>query len=406
MIGRRTAPPKEPETEEPRGFDDFDVRLGDTMRGERATMGKSLLDVQRELKIKANYIAAIENSDPSAFETPGFIAGYVRSYARYLNLDPEWAYAKFCQEGNFVVVHGLAPAASSVKSAKIDAAKSAGLRKDPLEQPNTPFVPRAEGLFARIEPGALGSIAVLAALIGFIGYGGWAVLQEVQRVQFAPVDQTPGVTAQVDPLAPVDTFSVGVTNDTALAEPAVEALDRLYRPQALDMPVLTARDAPIITLDHNKVATVIEAETDTPLRSNLVALVLAEALNDKPIASAPAVRVLAAGAPDVAMFATRPAWVRVSSADGTVIFEKILDAGERYVLPKTEEPPLLRAGNPSALFFNVNGDTYGPASTGPSPIKNVSLGAEALKGKYTVVDLNANRAVAKVVAELLALDSQ
>ncbi len=59
------------------------------MRGERATMGKSLLDVQRELRIKAAYIAAIENRDPSAFDTPGFIAGYVRSYARYLGMDPD-----------------------------------------------------------------------------------------------------------------------------------------------------------------------------------------------------------------------------------------------------------------------------------------------------------------------------
>ena len=54
-----------------KGFDSFDVRLGDLMRGERATMGKSLLDVQRELRIKATYISAIENCDPSAFQTPG-----------------------------------------------------------------------------------------------------------------------------------------------------------------------------------------------------------------------------------------------------------------------------------------------------------------------------------------------
>ena len=44
---------------EPKAFDDFELRLGDVMRGERATMGKSLLDVQRELRIKASYIAAI-----------------------------------------------------------------------------------------------------------------------------------------------------------------------------------------------------------------------------------------------------------------------------------------------------------------------------------------------------------
>ena len=60
------------------GFDDFEMRLGDIMRGERATMGKSLLDVQRELRIRASYVAAIENCDISAFDAPSFIAGYVR----------------------------------------------------------------------------------------------------------------------------------------------------------------------------------------------------------------------------------------------------------------------------------------------------------------------------------------
>ena len=59
MIGRR-AKPSTAEVDKPKGFDDFELRLGDVMRGERATMGKSLLDVQRELKIKATYIAAIE----------------------------------------------------------------------------------------------------------------------------------------------------------------------------------------------------------------------------------------------------------------------------------------------------------------------------------------------------------
>ena len=108
MIGRRN-PPKDAGADAPltRGFDDFDLRLGDIMRGERATLGKSLLDVQRELKIKATYIAAIENTDPTAFETPGFIAGYVRSYARYLELDPEWAFATFCREADFTTVSGL-----------------------------------------------------------------------------------------------------------------------------------------------------------------------------------------------------------------------------------------------------------------------------------------------------------
>ena len=73
MIGRKSSrKPEDVSDEGPRGFDDFALRLGDVMRGERATMGKSLLDVQRELRIKASYIAAIENSDPSAFDNKSF----------------------------------------------------------------------------------------------------------------------------------------------------------------------------------------------------------------------------------------------------------------------------------------------------------------------------------------------
>lgn len=398
MIGRRTAPPVEPQPAEPKGFDDFELRLGDTMRGERATLGKSLLDVQRELKIKATYIAAIENSDPTAFETPGFIAGYVRSYARYLNLDPEWAYGKFCEEGNFAVAHGMSAAASGAKAAKVDAAKSAGLTKDPFEQPNTPFVPRVEGLFSRIEPGALGSVLVLITLIGFIGYGGWSVLKEVQRVQLAPVDQTPGVTAQVDPLAPSGSFAAGATNDTALATPAPEALDRLYRPQALAVPVLTARDAPISTLDPKTVATLIEAE-DTPATR-----IVATAEPSPTAPDALPVQVVADGAAEVVMFAVRPSWVRVQSADGTVLFEKILDTGERYALPKTEESPVLRAGNAGSVYFSVNGETYGPAGSGPSVVKNVAIGPADVKANYAVADIAKDRDLAKIVAIAEALD--
>ncbi len=42
---------------------------------------------------------------------------------------------------------------------------------------------------------------VLVALISGLGYGGWTVLQEVQKVQFAPVEQTPVVVSDLDPLA-------------------------------------------------------------------------------------------------------------------------------------------------------------------------------------------------------------
>ncbi|MGB2892750.1 MAG: DUF4115 domain-containing protein, partial [Albidovulum sp.] len=88
-------------------------------------------------------------------------------------------------------------------------------------------------------------------------------------------------------------------------------------------------------------------------------------------------------------------WVRVQAADGTVIFEKILDAGERYALPKLEEPPVMRVGESGALYFAVNGQTYGPAGSRGSVTKNLVLSPEALTGKYAVADLESDADLAK-----------
>jgi len=175
MIGRKKSRKPEEVDVAPKGFDDYELLLGDMMRGERATLGKSLLDVQRELKIKASYISAIENADPLVFETPGFIAGYVRSYARYLGMDPERAFEIFCRESGFATAHGMSDEASSIKksrAAEIIAGSSIG--RDPFAQPSTPFVPTNDAFMSRVEPGAIGSTLVLVTLLGAIGFGGWS----------------------------------------------------------------------------------------------------------------------------------------------------------------------------------------------------------------------------------------
>lgn len=397
MIGRKQPPVEADNSEEPRGFDSYQLRLGDIMRGERATLGKSLLDVQRELKIKATYIAAIENADPTAFETPGFVAGYVRSYARYLGLDPEWAYQQFCQEGQFATVHGMSPVASGPK-AQAKSPKTKANSGDPLANPHASFVPQGEALLARVQPGAIGSSLVLIALMAALGYGGWSALKEIQKVRMAPIDQAPNVVAELDPLnrnpAP---SAVDASGASMMAEATPEALDRLYRPEALDVPVLEARDGPISVLSPRDVGVL------APPPQQVEPVQLAE-LEEPVVAESTEtpVKVLADAAPEVVVFALRPAWVRVRGADGTVLFEKILDAGESYVVPATEEPPVLRAGNSGSVYFAVNGETYGPAAPGAQVVKNVSLTADTLKQDYTVADLTTDQDLATVVAELQA----
>ncbi|MFC7704958.1 helix-turn-helix domain-containing protein [Plastorhodobacter daqingensis] len=377
MIRWKVEPPAA-EEEKPKGFDDFDLRLGDLMRGERATLGKSLLDVQRDLKIKATHIAAIENCDIGAFATPGFVAGYVRSYARYLGMDPEWAYQKFCAEANFTVAHGMSPKAASPRPPL--ARKAATRDADPLMNPRAPFVPSGERLLSGVQPGAVGSVLVLLGLIGVIGYGGWSVLQEVQRVRLTPVEQTPGVVAELDPLDALTRPSEGLEQQADLVLPNPDALDRLYRPQALDVPVLVARDGPIAAIDPRR--------TTEPEQ---LAAVL-----DEP--EPELVRVVEEAPPELAILAIRPAWVRVQAADGTILLERILDAGERYVVPAMEEPPVLRAGNSGSVFFAVNGETYGPAAPGANVARNVVLSPEALTERFALADVEADPELARFIA--------
>jgi len=373
------------------GFDDFDVRLGDLMRGERATLGKSLLDVQRDLKIKASYIAAIENADISAFDSPGFIAGFVRSYARYLGMDPDHAFERFCREANFEVAHGMSAAASSSTMSAKRARTEAG--RDSLSSSSMVFGQTQESWFSRVEPGALGSFAVLVALIGALGYGGWSILQEVQRVQLAPVDQAPNVVAEIDPLGnvtpvpkdqPAETADAGTTGVTA------DPLARLARPQVLDVPVMTSRDGPIAAIDVDRAGTLSSADATQPGVAP---------------ATGAAVQVVAEVNPGVEILAVRPSWVQVSAADGTVLFEKILDAGERYSVPLLEDAPLLRSGNSGSVYFLVNGQTFGPASPGANVVRNLALSAENLSTTYTVADLSVDADLAEILNVADAGDS-
>lgn len=408
MIGRltqRRAQSRDTQSE-PKGFDDFELRLGDTMRGERATMGKTLLDVQRELRIKASYISAIENCDPSAFDTPGFIAGYVRSYARYLGMDPEIAFAAFCAESGFSVAHGMSSEAS-VRKPQVSVA--AGIARDQglggkglggaaFVKSQTPFAAAGDGFLSQIEPRAIGSILVLCSVVAGLGYGGWKVLREVQQVTFAPVEQTPEVLAELDPL----TSAVGRVDAQAEAEdPATEALNRLYRPQALDVPVLVARDAPISTLDPRALGNFTSPDLPLPLMTADAAAVIGGS------ETAPVPQVLEPVAPSVEMLATRASWVQVTAADGSVIFETIMEPGQSFSVPLTEEAPRLRTGESSAIYFAVNGEHYGPVGGRGEVTKNIDLSPDALSGRFQLADLEAeqNQALATMVAQLRSSDT-
>ena len=422
MIWRKEQPSAQPQQQQPRGFDDYELRLGDILRGERATLNKSLLDVQRELHIRASYIAAIENGDLAAFETPAVVAGFVRSYARYLGLDPEGVYQHFCNEHGFSVQHGMASMGgdlgrSAASPASEDKARhwsrNTGQSGGALK--GVGLMPDPEPFWRRIEPGALGSVSILAALIIGLGFAGWKVLQEVQRVQVAPADFAPSVLSDIDPLSAAqrdanrpgaledvwnDARGLGRSETRSAADErrgSAEGHVRIARPQALDTPVMTPRDGPIAAISPRE-----GRSPDSIATGQAVAEALAQALADVDEGSetAAAPRVLDTGPASIEILAVRPSWVRVRGADNSVIFERILDAGERYTIPQTETPPSLHAGNSGSVYFLIDGQPYGPAAPGAQVVRDVSLSVDALQERFAEADLTRDDDLAVMVARL------
>ncbi len=65
--------------------------LGDEFRAAREARHLSLSDVSEQIHIRSVYLQCIEDEEWSAIAAPVYVRGFIRTYARYLGLDPESA---------------------------------------------------------------------------------------------------------------------------------------------------------------------------------------------------------------------------------------------------------------------------------------------------------------------------
>ena len=384
--------------EHPKGFDDYEFHLGDILRGERATMGKSLLDVEKELKIKANYIVAIENCDPTVFESQGFIAGSVRSYARYLELDPDMIYELFCNESGFHTMHGMA---------KSDEQKEQKKHRKKTEDslfisPTTAYLPEQKKWYENIEPGAVGSLCVTIALVSALGYGAWSFFQEIQKVDLTPTESQPVVLTELQNLP----TALDITNNLMLdksvgSKESSSRINRIYRSTALDQPVIVARDEPISKLDPNQFGlfTPIPESNETGIEEIISALI-PKKNSDKEELQLNFPKVSADTPPLVTLITSKEAWIEIIAADGSVIFKNLMQPGSEFALPQTEKSPKLLAGMSGYVYMAIDGVLYGPAGKGVNVVKNVALDATSIMASYEPAQINADPDLKKLVAEL------
>ena len=215
----------------------------------------------------------------------------------------------------------------------------------------------------------IASLVILMVMIVCLGYGGLAVLKEVQKVQLSPGNKIPSIKQSI--AGPTfnnnGTKGIGIKAHTKFKN---SDLNNFYRPTELLVPLFEPRDGPISVIDTETIGNFIQTKTST--NSEMI------------IAAQP--QVTEFYSPSVDVIALKPAWMRVFDLYGNILFENILDTGQRYRVPESAKSPMMRAGNSGSVYIMIGESLYGPVGTATSVARRVILNADIVLEKYTLVE--------------------
>ena len=121
---------------------------GAALLTERRRQGLSLGDISRQLKLSVRQVEALERDDYSGFTGPVFVHGFIRNYAKLLNLDP----------------HPLIRAADQILNPPAPAS-------EPVAAAASPLVARRRriGMVPAVSAGAAVAVVVVVAVAVLVG---------------------------------------------------------------------------------------------------------------------------------------------------------------------------------------------------------------------------------------------
>jgi len=74
------------------------MHIGQELRERREALALSVLDVSKAIHIKSEFITAIETMDTARMPSIGYVLGYIRTYATYMEMNGAEAVARFKTE--------------------------------------------------------------------------------------------------------------------------------------------------------------------------------------------------------------------------------------------------------------------------------------------------------------------
>jgi len=343
------------------------LSVGELLQERREELELSVAEVGDALRIRPGYLSALEQGRTEDLPGPAYAIGFVRAYAQHLGFDTEAVLERY-------------------------KAEAAGLQTTPdLSLP----VPLGE----RSLPGA--AMLMVALIVAACGYGTWYFLSTGERTRperVGPVPaalqpppaagQTPAAAGEGRPLAS-GLPPAGFVGSPAAAAPSPSAPPPAAAPTPVPPSVGTTPAAvpaaappvpepPARPPAPEKVASRGAAPTAQPPAAPPAPVAAAA----PPPATAPAsggepAAPAVAGPGRITVKARADCWIQVRAPDQSIVFSRVLKAGETYRVPG--RPGLyLRTGNAGALDIEVDGKAA-PSIGGTGTLRrNVALDPEAL----------------------------
>lgn len=398
-------------------FDEASVGLGDEMRAARAHLGRSVDDVESALRIKAKYIDAIENCDRSLLPDRAYADGFIKTYARYLGLEPDETLARFDAEAAHVAATKAGASSRNAAKAAKTAAENASF--DPLS-----------GYDKRSSVGdSIGGGVRLVlslwplALLGAIGFGAWYGFQAARDAGMIP--ENISIISQADEAQPI--FEANISENDLNANSDTSSL--LERPSELSYANLgvvpywhapdievAPQDGPIEDISAEtagvfspRITPPADGPNSTALRRSPAfpfdareiaaearAALTAEMLRGTAIDGTDLTQseISALGEPQrqieasdmatmgtLALVAHADTWIEIRDAAGKITYTGVLSPGES--VPVTEGvDSQIKIGNAGGLFARIGNVEYGPFGNSGSVMRNIALERTALIARF------------------------
>ena len=179
------------------------LTTGQRLRAAREARNMERSDVARWLKLDVKLIKAIEEDDEEPLPGPVFIAGYIRSYAKLVDLPADQLVQEFTKS------HGL----SSPKIAKLPEPVPGRMGKV------AESLPKRFSVATNSHPANVKWFVMISAAIFFVGIAGWiaVIVGDHKKSEIASLDEKITVPAEEQPAAAASPSAAQVESDTTAA---------------------------------------------------------------------------------------------------------------------------------------------------------------------------------------------